>query len=267
MTGWPFRDHLPYQNGPVARWRMKGRALGLGVINRRFAAYPSRQIARKYKNETARSGLLRRRSRVRVPSLPLKKCLETGTSCVNGPSPPDLRRRQGAHPLRARPDRENTRERDPVGRGRGTTGPSEDPRGGTARSRGSPCFGEPAFLRQSHAGQRRLRRTRRSLSALGGGPPDLEYSGLWARDAVRSSSSPDPRAQTTDEAIVSWVPPPQLVEQVEREEREARLRSAAAPEQAQGDTPSEHHALIHKLETEWRHALERLHRTRHAAQD
>ena len=85
---------------------------------------------------------------------------------------------------------------------------------------------------------------------------------LFARAAL-----PDPRAQTTDEAIVSWVPPPQLVEQVEREEREARLRSAAAREQAQGDTPGEHHALIHKLETEWKHALERLHRTRHAAQD
>ena len=66
---------------------------------------------------------------------------------------------------------------------------------------------------------------------------------------------------------MSWVPPPQLVEQVEREEREARLRLAAARDQAQGDTPGEHHALIHKLEAEWKHALERLHRIRQAAQD
>lgn len=79
--------------------------------------------------------------------------------------------------------------------------------------------------------------------------------------------SPTLGLKTTEEAIVSWVPPPQLVEQVEREEREARLRLAAARDQAKGDTPGEHHALIHKLEAEWKHALERLHRTRQAAQD
>jgi hypothetical protein len=32
MTGWPFRDHLPYQNGPVERWRMKGLEVGFGLI-------------------------------------------------------------------------------------------------------------------------------------------------------------------------------------------------------------------------------------------
>ena len=71
----------------------------------------------------------------------------------------------------------------------------------------------------------------------------------------------------TEEAIVTWVPPPQLLEQVEREERESRLRLAAAREEAQGYAPAEHHKLIHKLEAEWNHALERLHRTRQAPPD
>jgi hypothetical protein len=63
--------------------------------------------------------------------------------------------------------------------------------------------------------------------------------------------------------------PPQL-EQVEREEREARLRMEAAREQPlmnEGEAPSEHHELIHKLEAEWKHALERLQRARQAAKD
>ena len=58
--------------------------------------------------------------------------------------------------------------------------------------------------------------------------------------------------------------PPQLL-QVQREESEARLRLEAAREQAlmnEGEVPSEHHELIHKLEADWKHALERLHRTR-----
>jgi hypothetical protein len=66
------------------------------------------------------------------------------------------------------------------------------------------------------------------------------------------------------------VPEPRQLEQVEREESEARLRLAAAREQAlmnEGEAPSEHHEIIHKLEAEWKHALERLHRARHAAQD
>ncbi len=66
---------------------------------------------------------------------------------------------------------------------------------------------------------------------------------------------------------MSYVPPHQLLEQVERAEREARLRLAAAREQAQGEAPGEHHELIHKLEAEWKHALERLHTARHAARD
>ena len=63
--------------------------------------------------------------------------------------------------------------------------------------------------------------------------------------------------------------PPQL-QQVQREENEARLRLEAAREQAlmnEGEVPSEHHELIHKLEADWKHALERLHRTRDAAED
>ena len=66
---------------------------------------------------------------------------------------------------------------------------------------------------------------------------------------------------------MSWVPHHQLLEQVERDEREARLRLAAARQQGQGDAPAEHHELIHKLEAEWKHALERLHRTRQGGQD
>ncbi len=57
------------------------------------------------------------------------------------------------------------------------------------------------------------------------------------------------------------------LEQVEREEREARLRLEAAREQARmndGEAPHEHHELIHKLEAEWKHALERLHGARQA---
>jgi hypothetical protein len=68
----------------------------------------------------------------------------------------------------------------------------------------------------------------------------------------------------TQEAIV-WTPPHQLLEQVERKEREARLRLDAAREQAlmnKGEGSSEHHELIHKLEAEWKHALERLHLAR-----
>jgi hypothetical protein len=32
ITGSPFRDHLPYQGGPVARSRMKGREAGWGGL-------------------------------------------------------------------------------------------------------------------------------------------------------------------------------------------------------------------------------------------
>jgi len=66
---------------------------------------------------------------------------------------------------------------------------------------------------------------------------------------------------------VSWVPNPKQLEQVERQEQEARLRLTAAREQAHGDAPREHHELVHKLEAEWKHALDRLHRARQNAQD
>ena len=66
------------------------------------------------------------------------------------------------------------------------------------------------------------------------------------------------------------MPEPRQLEQVVREESDARLRLAAAREQAlmvDGEVPSEHHELIHKLEAEWKHALEHLHRTRESAED
>lgn len=63
--------------------------------------------------------------------------------------------------------------------------------------------------------------------------------------------------------------PDRELQMVVRQENEARLRLATAREQArmnEGEVPSEHHELIHKLEAEWTHALEHLHRTRHAAE-
>jgi hypothetical protein len=59
---------------------------------------------------------------------------------------------------------------------------------------------------------------------------------------------------------------PQQLYQVEREEQEARLRLDAARarelEDDQGESPTADHALIERLEAEWKHALERLHRVR-----
>jgi hypothetical protein len=52
---------------------------------------------------------------------------------------------------------------------------------------------------------------------------------------------------------------------VEREERDARLALEAAKERNRmddGEAPHEHHELIHKLEAEWKQALERLHHVR-----
>lgn len=62
-------------------------------------------------------------------------------------------------------------------------------------------------------------------------------------------------------------PPDEMVrlEQVERQEAAARLNLKAAREQAKnynGEVPREHHELIQRLETEWKHAAERLHRAR-----
>lgn len=57
---------------------------------------------------------------------------------------------------------------------------------------------------------------------------------------------------------------------VGQQEHEARLRLAAAREQAlmdDGEASREHHELIHKLEAEWKHALERLNRARQGGED
>lgn len=54
--------------------------------------------------------------------------------------------------------------------------------------------------------------------------------------------------------------PPEYAE-IEREEREARLRLAEARERArrnEGEAPPEHHKLLRTLEEEWKRALERL---------
>lgn len=54
--------------------------------------------------------------------------------------------------------------------------------------------------------------------------------------------------------------PPEY-EEIEREEREARLRLAEAREQSrmnEGEAPPEHHELLRTLEEDWKRALERL---------
>ncbi|HTU85772.1 MAG TPA: hypothetical protein VMF57_09380 [Solirubrobacteraceae bacterium] len=58
--------------------------------------------------------------------------------------------------------------------------------------------------------------------------------------------------------------PPEL-EEIEREEREARLRLAEArdrEERNEGETPTADHELLQRLEADWKHALERLHHIR-----
>jgi hypothetical protein len=57
------------------------------------------------------------------------------------------------------------------------------------------------------------------------------------------------------------------VEQIAREEREARERLEAARERHMTDDgviPHEHHELIHRLEDDWKHAVERLEHARRA---
>lgn len=44
ITGWPLRDHLPYQNGPVARSRMNGLALGFGAIHMQLTGCFGRNV-------------------------------------------------------------------------------------------------------------------------------------------------------------------------------------------------------------------------------
>lgn len=58
---------------------------------------------------------------------------------------------------------------------------------------------------------------------------------------------------------------PRQFEAIERDEMEARLRLADARDKADsvdGETPTADHELIQRLEAEWKHALERLHRHR-----
>jgi hypothetical protein len=59
---------------------------------------------------------------------------------------------------------------------------------------------------------------------------------------------------------------PSQFEQIERDEREARLRLAEVRERAkmnEGEAPAEHHELIQKLEDEWHKARERLEQAHH----
>lgn len=56
---------------------------------------------------------------------------------------------------------------------------------------------------------------------------------------------------------------PRQYEEVERDELEARLRLAEARDQAEmneGEAPTADHELIQRLEADWKHALELLHR-------
>jgi hypothetical protein len=56
---------------------------------------------------------------------------------------------------------------------------------------------------------------------------------------------------------------PRQYQAVERDELEARLRLAEARDKAEmneGEAPTADHELIQRLEADWKHALERLHR-------
>jgi vacuolar-type H+-ATPase subunit H len=67
-------------------------------------------------------------------------------------------------------------------------------------------------------------------------------------------------------SVSFYTPNPKVLEQVAQAEHGAKLRLAAAREQArmdEGEPPAEHHELIRKLEAEWKQARERLHRVRH----
>ena len=99
------------------------------------------------------------------------------------------------------------------------------------------------------------------------GSLDLDYSGRGRELLFGRAALPDPRAQNDrgGDRVVG------TTTSAGRASRAGGARSAATPcgarDQAQGETPGEHHTLIHKLEAEWKHELERLHRTRQAAQD
>jgi hypothetical protein len=102
---------------------------------------------------------------------------------------------------------------------------------------------------------------------LDSGSPDIDYVRPRREDTFGQARLLILGPRRHRKGIVSYVPPHQLLQEVERQEREARLRLAEARRQAQAEGPGEHHQLIHKLEAEWKHALDRLHRARHAAQD
>jgi len=58
---------------------------------------------------------------------------------------------------------------------------------------------------------------------------------------------------------------PSELEEIEREEQDARLRYEEHRERqlrSEGEAPTEDHALLERLEKEWRHALDRLHAAR-----
>jgi hypothetical protein len=63
--------------------------------------------------------------------------------------------------------------------------------------------------------------------------------------------------------------PDELI-RMERDEQNARLALEAAKERNKmddGEASHEHHELIHKLEADWKHALERLHHARGHSED
>ena len=58
---------------------------------------------------------------------------------------------------------------------------------------------------------------------------------------------------------------PRELEQITRDEHEARLRLDEARTRAdmnEGEAPTADHELLQRLEADWKHALERLHRIR-----
>jgi hypothetical protein len=68
---------------------------------------------------------------------------------------------------------------------------------------------------------------------------------------------------------MNYIEPSELI-RLENDEQQARLALEAAKERNrmdEGEAPHEHHELIHKLEADWKHALERLHLARGQTED
>jgi hypothetical protein len=85
---------------------------------------------------------------------------------------------------------------------------------------------------------------------------------IWSPSRLARSTARNGKA--TEEAIV-YDPEPRELEEIVRDEQEARLRLDEARDKArrnEGETPTEDHELIQRLEADWKHALERLHRIR-----